>query len=143
MSTPEIIQLNGEKVAMVFRAGLEVPDGVHFYTTEDAPFQVGMHNRSAGVQLTPHIHRMDHPITVTKIQEMLFLISGKIKVTLYTKDGLPGTSVELETGDSILLASGGHGVEYLEDTKMIEVKQGPYPGTSNAKIYFEKPTPSS
>lgn len=28
----------------------------------------------------------------------------------------------------ILLASGGHGFEVLEDLEMIEVKQGPYTG---------------
>ena len=31
-------------------------------------------------------------------------------------------------GDVILLVSGGHGFEVLEDIEMIEVKQGPYAG---------------
>ena len=31
-------------------------------------------------------------------------------------------------GDTILLASGGHGFEVLEEVEMIEVKQGPYAG---------------
>jgi hypothetical protein len=34
----------------------------------------------------------------------------------------------LEGGDVILLASGGHGFEVLEEIEMIEVKQGPYAG---------------
>ena len=34
----------------------------------------------------------------------------------------------LQTGDVILLASGGHGFTMLEETEMIEVKQGPYAG---------------
>lgn len=32
----------------------------------------------------------------------------------------------LETGDVILLSEGVHGFEILEETEMIEVKQGPY-----------------
>ena len=34
----------------------------------------------------------------------------------------------LEAGDVILLATGGHGFEVLEEIEMIEVKQGPYAG---------------
>ena len=34
----------------------------------------------------------------------------------------------LEGGDVILLATGGHGFEVLDEVEMIEVKQGPYFG---------------
>ena len=34
----------------------------------------------------------------------------------------------LQGGDVILLATGGHGFEVLEEIEMIEVKQGPYAG---------------
>jgi len=34
----------------------------------------------------------------------------------------------LEAGDVILLATGGHGFEVLEEIEMFEVKQGPYAG---------------
>ncbi len=34
----------------------------------------------------------------------------------------------LSSGDVILLASGGHGFEVLEELEMIEIKQGPYVG---------------
>jgi hypothetical protein len=34
----------------------------------------------------------------------------------------------LQTGDVILLIQGGHGFEMLEETEIIEVKQGPYAG---------------
>ena len=34
----------------------------------------------------------------------------------------------LEAGDVILLATGGHGFEVLEEIEMVEVKQGPYAG---------------
>jgi hypothetical protein len=32
----------------------------------------------------------------------------------------------LDAGDLMLLSTGGHGFEILEDTDMIEIKQGPY-----------------
>ena len=42
----------------------------------------------------------------------------------------------LYQGDVVLLAYGGHGLEMLEDSEMIEVKQGPYAGEMD-KIRFE------
>ena len=49
-----------------------------------------------------------------------------MRVDFYTdqKDYLE--SRILSAGDIILLASGGHGFEFLEPSEMIEVKQGPY-----------------
>jgi len=37
----------------------------------------------------------------------------------------------------ILLASGGHGFEVLEDLEMIEVKQGPYAGDADKTRFAE------
>ena len=37
----------------------------------------------------------------------------------------------LQAGDVILLATGGHGFQVLEDLEMIEVKQGPYAGETD------------
>ena len=45
-------------------------------------------------------------------------------------------STILEAGDVILLAYGGHGFEMLEESEMIEVKQGPYVGEMD-KTRFE------
>ena len=41
----------------------------------------------------------------------------------------------LKTGDVILLVSGGHDFLMLEDTEMIEVKQGPYAGEDDKECF--------
>ena len=41
----------------------------------------------------------------------------------------------MKTGDVILLVSGGHGFEMLEESEIIEVKQGPYAGEED-KVRF-------
>ncbi|HAW19644.1 MAG TPA: hypothetical protein DCX14_05625, partial [Flavobacteriales bacterium] len=61
-------------------------------------------------------------------QEVLFIKSGKVRVDFYTSDRSYLKSVALEQGDVILLASGGHGFRMIEDSEIIEVKQGPYCG---------------
>jgi hypothetical protein len=123
-------------IAMIFRHTLAV-DGVKFFTSEDNPFQIGIHARKKGVVLAPHVHLMEKPLTITSIQELLFISSGKIRVTLYETDGTKIEAVILTTGDAILLMNGGHGVDILEDSKIFELKQGPYPGTTHAKLYFD------
>jgi hypothetical protein len=41
---------------------------------------------------------------------------------------LPGKPYSGRGGDTILLATGSHGIEVFEEVEMIEVKQGPYAG---------------
>jgi mannose-6-phosphate isomerase-like protein (cupin superfamily) len=58
-----------------------------------------------------------------------------LKVDFYSKNKISLESRELSKGDVILMASGGHGFEALEDLEMIEIKQGPYAG-ENDKVRF-------
>jgi hypothetical protein len=49
-----------------------------------------------------------------------------VRVDFYESSTAYLESRILSSGDVILLAHGGHGFTMLEDTEMIEVKQGPY-----------------
>ena len=68
-------------------------------------------------------------------QETLFIKKGKIKVDLYDDKRKHLVSKTLKAGDTILLASGGHGFKALENLEMIEVKQGPYISDSYKVIF--------
>jgi mannose-6-phosphate isomerase-like protein (cupin superfamily) len=59
-------------------------------------------------------------------QEVLYVRSGRVRVDFYGDDERLRESREIRTGDVILLSAGGHGFEMLEDSELIEVKQGPY-----------------
>ena len=61
-------------------------------------------------------------------QEVLVIKTGKLRVDFYTDEKAYLKSYLLEQGDVILLASGGHGFEVIEDMEMYEIKQGPYAG---------------
>jgi mannose-6-phosphate isomerase-like protein (cupin superfamily) len=92
-------------------------------------------NRPAGYRIEPHVHNaVTREVHFT--QEVLLIRKGKVKVDFYTQDKVYLESRVLETGDVILLASGGHGFTMLEPTEMIEVKQGPYAGDED-KTRFE------
>lgn len=127
---------DGEKlIAVIFRKNIKV-DGVKFLTEEFNVFQVGIHSRKKGTNLPPHLHKIEKPLIIKSIQEILYIVSGKVKVSLYGAKGKKIKSKTLISGDSILLVSGGHGVEFLENSRVFEVKQGPYPGATKAKAFL-------
>lgn len=92
-------------------------------------------NHPAGKTIAPHVHNIiKREVLYTK--EVLFIKKGKIRVDFYNDEKEYISSSVLETGDIILLASGGHGFEILEDTEIFEIKQGPYAG-ENDKTRFD------
>jgi mannose-6-phosphate isomerase-like protein (cupin superfamily) len=114
------------QLAIILRTSY-VHEGITFLTPNDYSQQLGYMNRRAGYRIPAHIHN-SVPRSVTYTREVLFVKSGKLRVDFYGDDGEYVESRILNAGDVVLLASGGHGFEMLEDTEMIEVKQGPYAG---------------
>jgi mannose-6-phosphate isomerase-like protein (cupin superfamily) len=99
--------------------------GIHFVTPYEFSQQLAFLNHPSGTKIQPHVHHMVHR-EVKYIQEVLFIKKGKVRVDFYNEEQTYLESVMLTAGDTILLAAGGHGFEMLEDTEIIEVKQGPY-----------------
>lgn len=138
MNPVEKIQLNGECFAIIIYHDY-TKDGVAFFTPDDFSQQLGYMKHKKGDVIPEHVHNLQiREIQYT--QETLVVKRGRLRVDLYTNGKNYLTSRELTAGDVILLASGGHGFEFLEETEMIEIKQGPYCGDQD-KIRFngEKP----
>ena len=131
----ERIEHSGQLLALVVRGGTQ-QDGLRFVTPPESSLQLGIHQHGAGAAVKPHIHRGGSR-TVNDVQEMLHLESGKAEARFYDGDGRQIAITTLSCGDTILLMSGGHGFRFLEPTKMIEVKQGPYLGVHEDKQRFE------
>lgn len=104
--------------------------GIHFFTPDDFSQQLAYMKHPAGKIIEPHVHN-PVPREVHYTQEVLFLRRGKLRVDFYDTDRTYIESRVLEAGDVILLASGGHGFEVLEELEMFEVKQGPYVGEAD------------
>jgi len=101
--------------------------GIHFFTPNEFSQQLAYMNHPKGKVIQPHYH---NPVerNVVYTQEVLIIKKGKLKVDFYDDSQVHLQSIVIEEGDIILLASGGHGFEVMEDLEMIEVKQGPYKG---------------
>jgi mannose-6-phosphate isomerase-like protein (cupin superfamily) len=122
---------DGNLLAIILRAGFNEP-GIHFFTDPSLSQQLAYMRHGEGKTIAPHVHnRVSHQVTMT--QEVLLIRRGRLRVDFYSEEGQYLESRVLVQGDTILLASGGHGFEVLEELEMIEVKQGPYPGESGKR----------
>lgn len=122
----EEINYNGIVYAHILRNNYK-SDGIQFFTPSNYSQQLGYMNRKEGYKIVPHYHNLN-PRTVHYTQEVLFIKTGKVQVSFYNTDGIIQGSTVLTQGDIILLSFGAHGFEMLEDSEIIEVKQGPYCG---------------
>jgi mannose-6-phosphate isomerase-like protein (cupin superfamily) len=113
-------------LAIIIRANFNKP-GITFFTPDDFSQQLAYIHHPGGKAISPHMHN-PVPRQVHFTQEVLFIRKGKLRVDFYDDDKNYLESQILKAGDTILLATGGHGFEVLEELEMIEVKQGPYAG---------------
>jgi len=122
----EQITHNGGLLAIIIPDRFSAP-GIHFFTPDDFSQQVAYMRHPAGKEIPAHVHN-PVPREVRYTREVLFIKKGKLRIDFYDDEQNYLESRILEQGDVILLASGGHGFEILEELEMIEVKQGPYAG---------------
>ncbi|OFY26930.1 MAG: hypothetical protein A2X09_15095 [Bacteroidetes bacterium GWF2_43_11] len=122
----ENIEYANQLIAIIIRNNYS-KNGVEFFTPNDFSQQLAYMNHKKGKVIAPHIHNpVKREIHLTK--EVLVIKKGILKVDFYTDNRNYIESRYLEAGDVILLASGGHGFEVIEEIEMIEIKQGPYAG---------------
>ena len=120
----EYIKCNEITLAIIIRNSFSTND-IKFFTPQNFSQQLGYMKRKKGYIIEPHVHNeISREITLT--QEVLILRSGKVRVDFYNDDKKYTESSILYPGDVILLANGGHGFAMLEESEIIEVKQGPY-----------------
>lgn len=130
----ENIEFNGKAFAIILYSNFK-KEGIHFFTPNDFSQQLAYMNRPAGYVIQPHVH---NPVyrEVSYTKEVLFIKSGKVRIDFFDESQSYLESRILNEGDVVLLCYGGHGFEMLEQTEIIEVKQGPYAG-ENDKTRFE------
>lgn len=133
MKAIEQVVWEGEMQALILRHDFD-QEGIHFFTPGDFSQQLAYMKRPKGYEIEPHVH---HPVprSIEWTQEVLFLKRGKVRVDFYDQDHACFESRILNTGDVILLAHGGHGFIMLEESEIIEVKQGPYAGDQDKQRF--------
>jgi len=131
----EVKSYDGKIIAIIVKRNFK-RDGINFVSKKEFPLQLGISSYKKGEKIKAHFH-IKREIKINKIQEVVHIESGRVIVNLYDLNGKKFKSIELSGGDTIFFVDGGHGFEILEDTKIIEVKQGPYFGKDKDKVLIE------
>jgi len=134
MKVKNILSSKGDIIAMVVRK--QNVESFNFITPETFPLQLGISNYKGGSKIRPHTHnRLKKEIDIS--QEMVYVEKGRARVHFYDNKGREIESEVLESGDIVFFASGGHGFDILAETKIVEVKQGPFCGTEKEKTFLD------
>lgn len=120
----KFLQKDGSLIAILFKYS-DLEKGTNFYTDNELPFQFATMQRSKGELVRIHKHKQRKNL-VESTTEVLIIKSGFIKVTLLSDKKELISEVELKSNDLIILYKGYHGIKFVEDTIMFEIKQGPY-----------------
>jgi hypothetical protein len=125
----ESVSFDNSTLAVILRTNFHAA-GIKFFTPHEFSQQLGYMNRPQGYVIPPHVHNaVTREVHFTK--EVLFIKRGKVRVDFYDDEQNYLESRVLNAGDVVLLAFGGHGFEMLEDSEIIEIKQGPYAGDAD------------
>lgn len=131
----ESIEYEGVRYAEVIWADTTV-EKTTFFSPESSSFQFGLLAHKAGFKEPAHYH-MPFERQINDLQQMFVVQRGVVAVELYNDDGRMLREIILKQGDAIVLIHGVHAIRVLEDMQCISVKQGPFLGTENDKIFVE------
>ena len=133
MEKIEKIEKKNKLLAMIIRHDY-TSEGVNFVTSDEYSQQVAYMHHPTGKIIDAHVHNLIHR-NVVFTQEVLIIKKGILRVDFYDEYEDYLASKDLYAGDMILLVSGGHGFQVLDEVEMIEVKQGPYAGENDKKRF--------
>lgn len=109
-------------------------DSKNFYTNNNLDIQVAAFNLNSKDVIKRHIHTPQNR-NIKTTSEVIYIQSGKIEVEIYDLKKQFVQKVLVEDEMLIILLQGAHAINILEDSKFIEVKQGPY-NPENDKKHF-------
>lgn len=133
----ETVEHEGLAYALIIRADATSSDKYNFLTDSANPLQLGMNFYKAGEVIKAHYHLKRKTETESVVQEFILIGAGRALLRLYrAQDQTEFTTRQLGAGDMVLLLAGGHSFDVQDDTKIVELKLGPYDGKSKDKVVF-------
>lgn len=133
----ETIERAGLAYALIIFSQATSDAKYNFLTDSQSPLQLGMNFYQAGEVVKAHYHLKKKIESESVVQEFLLIAAGRALLRLYdVADQAEFTSRQLETGDMVLLLAGGHSLDIQAETKIVELKLGPYDGKVKDKVVF-------
>lgn len=133
MNGVERIEKNGIPYALIFRRDLPLDGEIGFATQDGDGLQVGFFERKAGYEVPPHRH-LPRKVDLEHIAEFISVESGSMGVKVFDEAWNVIGETTIKAGGCVIFLRGGHAITMLEPTRIMEVKQGPYPGKDKDKV---------
>jgi len=128
MNQENFLYSKNQVLQAIFVPGTAEYDGIKFFTSPQNDLQIALMTRDFNSPVHAHQHLLTQR-TVHSTQEFVWIREGKAHVVIYDDDLTISHELTLCTGDSILFVSGGHAINFLIRTQLLEIKQGPYQKT--------------
>jgi len=129
----ERITGNGIPLCYVIRADCE-PSCTTFLTPPEFKQQVGYVVYPKGGEIIRHLHLpLERHLVGTS--EVIIVKKGRCLLDIFNDARELVATRELGPGDLMLMVGGGHGFRMLEDTVLLEIKQGPYSGVEEKERF--------
>ncbi len=132
----KVIKDSKSVYAIIIPSSVKVED-INFITDSNSSLQVGVSQYKEKDEVKAHKHP-SWPRKIVETQEVLFVRQGEIQVSVYNEKGQDISNPKLSSGDVIYFVSGGHRLNPLSNTQIIEVKQGPYQGKNTDKKFLKE-----
>jgi len=131
----EKVEKEGRLLATVVKSNFE-PSGIHFFTPNYFGLQTAIQLRTPDQPVGAHKHHPFEKIDNLEVQEVFFIYEGKVELKLFDEKHKELKNFVLEKGDLAILNT-GHAMNFLEPTKFLEIKQGPYRGREEEKTFLK------
>lgn len=128
---------NARGTLAAYKIGNDLPEGLCAYSKDEDFVQVLSWNYTRGKKLQPHSHKIV-PRVSDLTQEAVVVLQGSMRVDVYDTDRRIYHQTVLKVGECMVFLADGHGYEILEDgTRILEIKNGPFPGVEADKEKFQ------
>jgi hypothetical protein len=131
--TIDVVTSGDAILCYIIRSG-SLSATTEFITPPDATLQIGHIVHPRGHEIARHAHRPQERL-ISGTAEVLLVQRGRCEMDVYDDVRCLVATRELRVGDVVVLLRCGHGFRMLEDTVLLEVKQGPYPGPSEKEQF--------
>ncbi|HTX89606.1 MAG TPA: hypothetical protein VMC09_00195 [Anaerolineales bacterium] len=129
----ELVEAEGRILCYIIRRTFR-PSHTTFITPPDAKQQVGFIVYPKDGAIARHTHRALERHLVG-MSEVLVVRTGHCQIDVYDSQHQSVATRDLFENDVVIMVGGGHGFKILEDTVLLEIKQGPYLGVNDKELF--------
>lgn len=125
-----------EKLLCFYQQQKDWNKGLDFLTNDSEYLQAGTWWYDEGKTLDRHYHN-HHPRLAQKTNECIVVLAGSLAVNVFDTNLEFLERFHLRDGEFAVFLDGGHSYEITSDgTRVVETKNGPFPGVDIDKTRF-------